>query len=78
MYLCFSNPQLLNHDLAVRLMQRQSGKVDNGRDAALIRLFKGYPYKTDYNSNGFKLLWENEKYINIYVLKTQLRSKLKL
>ena len=69
MILCRNNPQLLNHDWTIGLVQRQSGNVDYAGETALIRLFKGYPYKTDFNSNGFKLLWEKEKNIKVDELK---------
>ena len=69
MKLCCHNPQLLNHDWAVELVQRLGGKVDNNGYTALILLFQWKPEKTDFNSKGFKLLWEKEKDINVKFLK---------
>ena len=69
MILCRNNSQLLNHDWAVELVQRLGGKVDNIGETALIGLFYRNPEKTDFNSNGFKLLWEKEKGIEVDSLK---------
>ena len=41
-------------------------------------LFYGNPEKTDFNSIGFKLLWEKEKNININELKKYMIKKPKL
>ena len=68
MKLCFNNPQLLCYDWVVELVQRLGGKENNSGDTALILLFRGYPEKTDFNSIGFKLLWEKEKNIKVYLL----------
>ena len=73
MYLCYCKPQLLNYDWAVELVQRLGGKVDNNGSTALIQLFIENPEKTDFNSNGFKLLWENEKNIKVDELKKDMR-----
>ena len=75
MYLCWHNPQLLNHDWAVELVRRQNGKVSNSGFTALILLFYGKPEKTDFSSKGFKLLWEKEKDINVYSLKHFMQNK---
>ena len=56
-------------------MQRLSGKVTNGRYTALIWLFSGKTDKTDFSSDGFKLLWENEKSINTEKLKEKMQTK---
>ena len=60
---------MLGHDWAVELVQRQGGKVDDDGLTALIYLFQGNPEKTDFRSNGFKLLWEREKDIKVDSLK---------
>ena len=75
MMLCNWNPQLLKYDWAVELVQRVGGKVDNNENTALILLFWKNPEKTDFNSKGFKLLWEKEKGISITKLKEQMRKK---
>jgi len=41
----------------------------------LIWLFNGNTKKTDFNSNGFKLLWEKEKDIYIDKLKEKMQNK---
>ena len=69
MWLCRFNPQLLNLDQAVELVQQLGEKVNNGRETALIQLFYYNSEKVDFNSNGFKLLWEKEKDIYIDKLK---------
>ena len=61
MVLCYFNPQLLSHSWAVELVQRLNGKVINDEWTALILLFYGNIEKIDFNSDGFKLLWEKEK-----------------
>ena len=78
MYLCSNSPQLLNHDWTIELVQQLNGKVSNSRWTALIWLFNGNPEKTDFNSDGFKLLWEKEKNININDLKKWMHRKSKL
>ena len=51
------------------------GKVDNGGWTALILLFNRKPEKTDFNSKGFKLLWEKEKDIDVGKLKEKMQKK---
>ena len=75
MILCSFYSQLLNHDWAVELMHQLSGKVDNNGSTALIQLFIIKPEKTDFNSDGFKLLWEKEKDIEVDELKYLMRKK---
>ena len=53
----------------MELVQQQGGRVNNDGFTALIRLFQLNPGKTDFSSNGFKLLWEKEKGINVGELK---------
>ena len=78
MYLCYDNPQLLNHEWAVDLVQRLGGKVSNYGDTALMLLFDNNAYKTRFNSQGFKLLWEREKNIKIDILKDKISKKSEL
>ena len=49
------------------------GKVNNYGETALILLFVENPEMTDFNSSGFKLLWEREKGINVGELKELMR-----
>ena len=63
---------MLGHDWAVELVQQQGGKVDYSGYTALIWLFNKNPEKADFNSNGFKLLWEREKDIRVDKLKKNL------
>jgi len=74
MNLCYLNPQLLNHDWAVELVQRLGGKFYDYGWTSLIWLFTGYPENTDFNSNGFKLLWMKEKNINVDKLKEKMHD----
>ena len=78
MILCWFNSQLLNHDWAVELVQRLGGKVNDYGITALTWLFNGNPEKTEFNSNGFKLLWEKEKDINVDELKKDMQYKSRL
>ena len=75
MNLCWYNPQMLNHDQAIELVHRHSGKVDNNGNTTLILLFWLNPEKTDFNSNSFKLLWEKEKDIEVDSLKIWMQKK---
>ena len=72
-YLCSHNSHLLRYDWAVELVQRLNGKFDTRGLTALIWLFERNSYKTDFSTNGFKLLWEEEKGINADVLKESMR-----
>ena len=56
-------------------MHQLSGKVDNNGWSALILLFIIKPDKTDFNSDGFKLLWEKEKDIEVDRLKEWMQEK---
>ena len=38
-------------------------------------LFYRNPVKTEFNSNGFKLLWKKEKNINVDALKEKMQNK---
>ena len=49
--------------------------VNNIEWTALICLFYGLPEKTDFDSNGFRLLWGKENDIKIDVLNEKMRSK---
>ena len=73
--LCYYNPQLLRHDWAIELVECQSGKSVTGGNNALILLFLGNTHKTDFNSTGFKMLWEREKNIKINELKYWMLMK---
>ena len=75
MMLCCHNPQLLNYDWAVELVQQLSGKICNNGGTALIQLFNRNTELINFNSNGFKLLWEKEKNIKKYDLEIILRKK---
>ena len=78
MVLCFYNPQLLNQEWSLELVQRLGGKVGSGGYTALIWLFIGSASKTDFCTSGFKMLWEREKDININHLKEWMQKKPKL
>ena len=73
-----SNPRLLSHDWAVELVQQVGGKENNSSEAALILLFQWSPEKTDFNSDGFRLLWEAEMDINEEDLRNQMHWKANL
>jgi len=75
MYLCYCKPQLLNHVWAVELVQQPGEKVNYDGETALILLFIIKPDKTDFNSDGFKLLWEKEKDIEVDRLKEWMQEK---
>ena len=74
--LCQQNPQLLKHDWAVELVKLFSGKADKNGRTALISVFIRNAEKTDFNSTGFKLLWEKEKNLNENELKKQMRCQI--
>ena len=78
MILCEYNPQLLNHDWAVELVQRQCGKVDKYGWTALMLIFYESTDKADFGSSGFKLLWEKEKNIKVVKLKECICQKSEL
>ena len=63
------------HDWAIELVHRLGGKVDKYGSTALIKLFYRNLEKTDFNSDGFKLLWEKEKNIKVDELKEEMRKK---
>ena len=69
MILCSCNPQLLNHNWAVELVQQHGGKLDNDGWTALILCFNKISEKVNINTTGFNLLWEMEKDINVNELK---------
>ena len=72
MMLCHYNPILLKHEWAVELVQYLGGKVIKGRFTALMSLFAGNIDNADFNSIGFKLLWEKEKGIKMNELKKRM------
>ena len=45
------------------------GVSDKFRETALMLVFRGNSVNIDFNSRGFKLLWEKEKNINVTELK---------
>ena len=75
MTLCFFSPHLINCEWVVELVNRLGGNVTNSGWTALIWLFYRNPEKTDFGSQGFKLLWEKEKDINVNVLQKYMHSK---
>ena len=68
----------MNFNWSIELIQRYGGKVSNGKNTVLIFIFYGNTEKTDFDSNGFKLLWEKEKSINTDELKKYTCRKLYL
>ena len=69
------NSQLLNNNWEVELVQQLGGKADINEQVALLELFYGKPEKIKFDSNGFKLLWQKEKDINIDMLIYMMTNK---
>ena len=73
MMLCYYNPQLLKYEWAIEMVQQQGTSVSLDRFTALIALFNNNTEKADFSSQGFKLLWEKEKELEVQILEVLIK-----